>query len=75
MSAHEPLQGSDARELMGGTEENSVSLTRGQRKKKQKKIELVARPESCHISRVALVILDPLTSCNVVVHDSCVSRT
>ena len=48
MSAQKALQGSETetRELLGRTEENSVSLMRGTllAKRKQKKIELVARP-------------------------------
>ena len=45
--AQKALQGSWIGELLGGTEENSVSLMRGHwffTKRKQKKIELVARP-------------------------------
>ena len=51
MSAQKALQGSktETRELLGGTEETSITPIRGHyndfsQKRKQKKIELVARP-------------------------------
>ena len=52
MSTQKALQGSEKkmRELLGGTEENNVSPMRGNNdffpKRKQKKVELVVRPDS-----------------------------
>ena len=46
--------------MLGGTEENSVSLIRGFTKRRQKKIELVARPGGNDGVLIRLVVVDPL---------------
>ena len=50
----------ETRELLGGTEENSVSPMRGFTKRRQKKIELVARPGGNDGVLIRLVVVDPL---------------
>ena len=67
VSALKALQGSETEtsELLGGTEDNSMTSTRGHRfftKRNHKKIGLVARPEPTRFQNVALRCLETLPS-------------
>jgi len=67
VSALKAFQGSETEtsELLGGTEENSMTSTRGHRfftKRNHKKIESVARPEPTRFQNVALRCLETLPS-------------